>query len=286
MSTLTIFGCSHSNNGPSPTYADILEVDGFKVKNFAHPGRGNEYILAKLIQYLRIADIMPITDNDRQIIVQLTYADRLGEIWNDEWDNIGPFYTKSKTKNYYNLHYHDEEITQESQKKIREKVTEEYMREKYTNIQYCIYSLFKLHNIRNFHIMAAEHQLPERCFQLIPELKQNYVNAYVGMNPNPKYKINIIPADQNVDRIRFDRHMDIDQHTFLAKKLNKRIRSNTLSENTLKYLAEVEEFIANFPCIETREQYKRCIDEARLIKEKYLNNNKKPMKKLDPFIYE
>lgn len=69
---IVVFGCSHSKWLPFLTWADILEINGTSIINYAKPGCGNLQILMQLIKHYELYGF-----ENKKIIVQPTYSSRI-----------------------------------------------------------------------------------------------------------------------------------------------------------------------------------------------------------------
>ena len=207
-----VFGCSHSKWQYKPTWTDMLEVCGFDLINLAAAGHGNEYILAKLIEYMR-----HYPDDDSEIIIQLSYPTRIFE----NWDRLN----LSNQKKYMNL-FSIMKICDEFD------VTDQFINEKYKDIQYCLYSILKINN-KTFHIMCVDDNL-------IAELEPYKIDCHIEYNYNSNDKIRTHDYTNHNKGGVIDNHMDMDQQYDVVKKLVLKLGLKIPVEKCESYVTEMK----------------------------------------------
>ena len=222
-SELVIFGCSHSNWQLKPTWVDILEVNGVRLKNYATGGSSNEGILKNLVDYVRSNNTVS------PAVIQLTYPERIVEV-------------KIKEVYPYNLYSVMHEAIQLPNSKITEKfyeifnsINNEWKIKHYQTQQYSIYSILKNCNM-NYCVLG----ISEQRHNLITEFEPDYIDVNINMDENLQYQVYRRMQDKSW---QFDRHMNPHSHVAIAEKIIEKYNLKPLSNRAWSYVHDTDNLL-------------------------------------------
>lgn len=217
-SELVIFGCSHSLWEFKPTWVDILEVNGVRLKNYAESGLSNEGILKNLVNYVRS------NNTAASAVIQLTYPERIFQVGPYKLYDVMLEAIKSPNSNMTEK-FHD----------IFNSITDEWKIKHYQTLQYSIYSILKNCNM-NYCVMG----ILENKHDLITEFESDYIDVSITYDKNPQYQVYMYLPDRSW---QWDCHMNPYSQVAIAEKIIEKYNLNTLSDKARSYVQDTDNLL-------------------------------------------
>lgn len=228
---LVVFGCSHTKWPPFLTWADVIEINGTPIINYAKPGCGNLQILMQLIKHNQIYGF-----ENKTIIVQTTYFSRLFDYY--------------MSKLYFNKEKFDVNFSLIKNKNITNLDPEMNIADYFDDYNFTIITSihnFLIQNSLEFYYCQIEKYGQtinynqflsfQECFK-IPNVDIRHISEKCDLYKNIKYPI---PNDG---------HMNLLQHLEVAKKIIEHLNLPQISQQALDIVNNIHQYFCTTEIID------------------------------------